>query len=130
MGSKKEKLAALIAGDEIIEPIGKHINKFIRWINPRVHFVKFEDLVGAAGGGNDRKQRSSIRRLYEYLDIEIDNDLVEYIATNSRSTNTLTYRTGRIANWKGEFDEELKALFKKIDGNLLIDMGYENNLSW
>ncbi|NTU74012.1 sulfotransferase domain-containing protein [Candidatus Roizmanbacteria bacterium] len=130
MSSEKEMLTALILGDDVIRPINQQINRFAGWVNPKVHCVKFEDMVGNAGGGDDYRQRAAIRELYEFLGIKINDSLLEYIANNCRSSKTQTYRSGKINNWKKQFDDELKVQFKTVAGDLLIEMNYEKDHSW
>jgi hypothetical protein len=41
-----------------------------------------------------------------------------------------TFRAGRVGDWKLEFEPQHKADFKRIAGDMLIDLGYEHDLSW
>lgn len=128
--TEKERLAALIRGEHGMRSIEKQINRFTGWINHNVVYVKFEDMIGDVGGGNDILQRDAIKNIYTYLGMEIDDKLLSYIAENCRSSKSQTFRKGTINNWKGQFDGELKDMFKEVAGDLLIQMGYEKDHSW
>ena len=41
-----------------------------------------------------------------------------------------TFRTGQIGSWKYYFNKKHKKVFKKIAGQLLIDLGYEKDFEW
>lgn len=130
MKTEKEMLIALIQGKDEIRPIDKQIHRFSGWINPRVLYVKFEDLVGHGGGGSETLQREAIRMIYSHLDIEIDEEMLSFIASNCRSSKSQTFRKGTINNWKHQFDDDIKNEFKAVAGALLIQMGYEKDLNW
>lgn len=131
MANEKERLKALIQGTKEIRSIDKQMYRFIDWINDKNFYVKYEDLVGTAGGGNDVKQRKVISSLFnDYLDIKIDAEMLEYLASNARSSKTQTFRSGTINNWKTHFDDDLKDIFKEVAGDILIKMGYEKDNNW
>ena len=129
MGSDKEKILAIINGHSIIPSISQKIRRFSGWID-KSHLVRFEDAVGTAGGGDDFTQRESVRNIYKYLDMPLNDKLLNYICGNARSQKTQTFRRGLINEWKNQFDSELTSAFKIQAGQLLIDMGYEKNLEW
>jgi hypothetical protein len=41
-----------------------------------------------------------------------------------------TFRSGKTGGWKEHFTEEHKRLFKDVAGNLLVQLGYEENNNW
>jgi len=43
---------------------------------------------------------------------------------------TATFHEGKIGSWKKYFKERHKIAFKKIAGQLLIDLGYEKDFDW
>ena len=40
------------------------------------------------------------------------------------------FRSGKIGGWKEEFSKENISKAKKLLGNVLIELGYEDNLDW
>jgi hypothetical protein len=57
-------------------------------------------------------------------------DMVERMEQRMNPKHSLTFRSGKIGSWKDEFDDEVKAAFKKRAGYLLVELGYEKNQAW
>jgi hypothetical protein len=92
--------------------------------------IKFEDLVGHRGGGDDKRQLETIKKIAKHLEIEINSDTLRYIGDNTFSSDTHTFRKGKIGGWKDHFDERCKEECKKTIGEWIIELGYEKNNSW
>lgn len=110
------------------------INAFYRlylpWKNhPSFYTVKFEDLVGPNGGGTIEAQRKEITNIANYLGLNLSAEKIDDV-TNNLFGGTFTFREGKIGSWKNHFSQQHKKEFKKIAGQLLIDLGYEKNLNW
>jgi hypothetical protein len=43
---------------------------------------------------------------------------------------SFTFRGGRVGDWRSHFTDEHKGLFKEVAGDLLIQLGYEQDHSW
>jgi len=91
--------------------------------------IRFEDLVGSRGGGSDEASLRTIEQIVEKLLGTVDEKKIQTVA-NSLFGGTMTFRKGKIGQWKDEFTEEQKALCKRVAGQLLVDLGYENNFDW
>lgn len=96
---------------------------------PSVCAVKFEDLVGPAGGGSTEKQYAAIQRAAQHLGITPSSAVIALIATELFGKST-TFREGKIGAWKQHFTQEHKDFFKKHAGQILIDLGYETDFNW
>ncbi len=96
--------------------------------------VRFEDLVGSKGGGNDEKQKETLKAIAQHIGVKLENEKLEYIANNlfgiSDGCRPKTFRSGQIGSWKNHFTPEHKRLFKQTTGNLLIKLGYEKDDNW
>lgn len=123
------RLSHLITGGINFNGIRKQILRFSEWQNC-AFTIKFEDAVGASGGGDDNKQSEMINALYEYLGMPLKPSQLKKISESSRSSNTQTFRTGKIGNWRFEYSEQLKEKFKNEAGDLLIALGYESDYNW
>ena len=100
------------------------------WKNvPSICAVKFEDLVGPAGGGSTQRQHETINRIAHHLDINLSSPIISLIAQELFG-QSITFRQGKIGAWKEYFTQEHKDLFKKYAGQLLIDLGYEYDFDW
>lgn len=112
----------------------KNINdlymEFMPWaFNPNFCVIRFEDLVGAQGGGSTTKQYETVSRIAKYLKLNRTTQEIQSIC-NQLFGGTSTFSQGQIDGWKQYFTKEHKVAFKKITGNLLIELGYENNNNW
>lgn len=106
------------------------IKSAARWIKyPQINKFRFEDLVGKNGGGNNIKQKKSIKKLGLLLGENLGPKKLSQIQTNLFG-GTNTFFKGQIGAWKTEFNEENKILFKEKLGKELIDLGYESNYDW
>jgi hypothetical protein len=91
--------------------------------------VKFEDLVGVKGGGNEEKQIDVIKKIAQHLKIEITNQKINYVINNLFG-DTATFREGKIGSWKKYFKPQHIKAFKEHTGDLLIKLGYEKDNNW
>lgn len=94
-----------------------------------VYATTFEKLVGAKGGGSDSEQYQEIANIAGYLDLNLDRLEIEMIQADLFG-GTNTFRLGQIGGWKKYFTHEDKEIFKQVAGQLLIDLGYEQDLNW
>ena len=101
------------------------------WLN-NANFltVKFEDLIGEVGGGDLETQIKTIKLILNYLEIEISDELIEYISQNVFWKKSKTFNKGQIGTYRDFFKPEHKKLFKEIAGDLLIRLGYEKDDEW
>jgi hypothetical protein len=139
LATDDERIMATIRGVEgpLIEDgirsksIGEHLESFLEWISePSCLIVKFEDLVGSAGGGNDHAQHESIKLITEHLGMSLSAAEIKAIAAQVFSTKSKTFRKGQIGTWKDRLTAEHKIAFKAVAGEALILMGYEKDLNW
>lgn len=124
-------MAAIEGVPEVVSPINVALDKFIGWLDPRYALtVKYEDIVGRRGGGQDNVQNQSLINIIQYLDIPITNAGIEKLRTKLYSTKTLTFNSGKIKQWKARFKTRHREIFKRLAGNQLIAYGYETDLDW
>lgn len=111
--------------------IGEFYDGFLRWSEDESVLVcRFEDLVGARGGGDDQRQLKEIVRLAEFIQRPLTLDQAKVLAQMMYSKKSMTYRKGAIGDWKNYFTDHHKHVFKELAGNLLIKLGYEQDMSW
>jgi hypothetical protein len=118
--------------EQMIYPsIAQWLNPYKGWLKDTNTFsLTFEDLVRSKPS-----LRNQVDRLAHYLwqglkpPIPIA-EMVHRMEANIDPTKSFTFRSGKVGNWKTEFDEELRTEFKKVAGQQLIEWGYEKNLNW
>lgn len=95
--------------------------------DPRFLEVRYEDLMADTAGG--------FRRLFEHyrLPREIVDRCVELAldcSIGGRAAAHRHIRSGAVAQWREELDDDLKAEFKRIHGASLVRLGYETSDDW
>ncbi len=56
--------------------------------------------------------------------------LIETVLAAIQPSKSPTFRQGKSGSWREYFTEEHKRLFKDIAGDILIQLGYENDYDW
>ncbi len=115
----------------------KYYNKRIKWSqNQNSLLVKYEHLVGSQGGGDDGTQLNTLYKMLEYVNFPIDNEHVQTTADNlyncwgSKDVEGKTFTHGQVSSWKNILNKSQKKMIKKSWGDLLIQLGYEEDYSW
>lgn len=126
LGDDQERLRVAIAGDREhdVPSIRARLDRFGGWLDSGFPVVRFEDLVGPAGGGDASRQLETVRALYERLGVAFDDALVRSVCDRLFSAESPTFRTGSIDRWRSSFDEELEALFQEVASDALARYGY------
>lgn len=111
--------------------IGDFARNYQPWVQSKDCLtLKFEDLVGVKGGGTNEVMEFTLEQIFNYLEISDLDHKLEFIKENLFNTNSKTFRSGQIGNWKKHFKALHIEAFKKEAGDLLIDLGYENDINW
>jgi sulfotransferase family protein len=105
---------------------------FTPWIQAKNFYtVRFENLVGAQGGGTIEAQHQEIKNIAQHLGVNRTEQEIKDIAKNLFG-GTHTFREGKIDSWKQQFTPAVKEAFKANSGlmQILVDLGYEKDESW
>lgn len=132
-----ERLMATITGfpdDDIsngLESIGQRFEQYFGWLaNPNVLVCRFESLVGSPGGGSRDEAIDTVRSVAEYLQRPLSKEKSEAVVQRGWSPGAATFRKGQIGDWLNHFNEDHKEAFKQVAGDVLIRLGYEEDLNW
>jgi sulfotransferase 6B1 len=124
-------------GSNVSQPsIGQDFSRWRGWVNDsKTLAVKFEDLVGERGGGEEETRLKKIEQIVNHLKLDISPSYIKtHLAShilNPRESHTFVKgNKGKIGNWQNIFTEEHKKAFKKVAGDLLIELGYEQDQNW
>jgi len=121
--SDDERLMAVMLGAEQQlfhdcqdrKSLGEFGMAFLPWLNePNCLTVRFEDLIGTAGGGKKTKQRKSLQAITNYLDIDISDQQIAQLAEKLFFRSSRTFRKGKIGDWQNWFTTEHKQVFKDM----------------
>ena len=94
------------------------------WMNsPDVLVCRFEDLVGAQGGGSDEKQFETLKALAQHIGYPRSDEDLRAIASQLFG-GTWTFREGQIGGWRSAFNAENRHLFHLRFGQYVDCFGY------
>lgn len=140
-----DQLMSSIKGVPIGSPFCSNVSQpdigtdFLRWKgwidDSEVLAIKFEDLVGERGGGSEDKRLHIVEEVLDHLSIYIPSNQIKdkfaSYALNPEESHTFKKGgKGNIGGWKTFFKEKHKNAFKEVAGELLVELGYEQNLNW
>jgi len=109
--------------------IQERFEPFIPWLDiPEVFALRFEDLI------NNREL--TLERILDHV-IEGGfplrfprNESLRILGSGINPEKSPTFRSGKPGKWRESFSDDHKATFKKIAGDLLIRLGYEDDYEW
>ena len=110
--------------------IDSRFRGFLAWEDHGACVVKFGSLVGPRGGGSYEAQRVEIERLAEHVGVQLDEMDMDRITSMVYNPKSSTFRKGKTGDWRNHLTPEHRAAFKRVAGQLLIDLGYERDLHW
>src|SRR5262245_14791558 len=124
------RLRVMIEGNEGTASVPARFRAFLPWrAQAGVLVLRFEDLVGAPGGGDDAAQRREVLRVAQFLGLTLPDDDLAQIC-RSVWGGTPTFRKGQIGQWREELTPELLDLAHREMDELLVALGYEKSASW
>ena len=138
LNSDEERLMVSIRGidrkesaEHPLPSIGQIIGGYLPWLkDPSTLVVRFEDLIGARGGGDEEKQLAEIERIGRFVERPLNQNQALQIARKMYGKGSLTFRKGRTGDWQNHFTEAHKNAFKAVAGDALIELGYEGDVGW
>jgi hypothetical protein len=133
--TQKQRYLALIQGirnSQLQYPdIVEWMDRFIGWAyDKRTLHITYEQLMSSV-----HQRQSTLFRLATYVWSGYNPpmpiaQMVNKMNANMNPQRSYTFRKGGIGNWRKEFDEETKSIFKQKAGKLLIQLGYEKDHIW
>ncbi len=129
-GELRERIRLAIHGDaEAGYPsIRKRHEDFAGWLTASDLVVRFEDLIGEAGGGSAVRQAELLGEIYAAVGLSMSADEIERVRTQLFSSASPTFRKGSVGEWRQHFDEELTAEFAEVAGDIMTTYGYATDL--
>ncbi len=105
--------------------IGWHIRRYLGWTNDnRCLVIRFEDLIGKNGGGSDERQRTTLKRILEHLEIEKSEDEITAIAGKVFNIGSRTFNKGSIGHWKSVYTSHHVEHIERVAGDCIDTLGY------
>lgn len=125
-------LSLSISGHEATDllSIGQTLTRFEGWLQTDALVVRFEDLVGSKGEGDDDTQFRMLKNIYDHVGVDLGPDTLVNLANRTFSNRSPTFNNGVSGRWRDYFDESLKQMFKDSVGDALVTYGYERDTDW
>lgn len=126
-----QQIHYVITGTDWYNSASAILNSFIKWKDsPICCTLRFEALLGPQGGHcSQTEQINELRKIRDVLNKKItDFELLQIV--NEVYGTGWSFHKGKVGAWKEYFNEEHKALFKKLLGKELIQLGYEKDDNW
>jgi hypothetical protein len=106
-----------------LQPMRVRCTALDLWLNNRESLVvRFEDIIGKKGGGNDDIQKQTLISLCDHLQISAKD--VPYVSENLFGDDRRTFRTGKVDSWKDEIPSNVQAEFQESIGDILNNWEY------
>lgn len=106
--------------------IAQLLDGFSGWLNREdTLLLKFEDLVGASGGGLASSQQTAINRIALHINRSLDPVQMQRISSGVHAKGSATLRRGVIGDWHTHFTDEHREVFGELAGPYLAKWGYE-----
>ena len=124
LATNDERLMAMIRGDVAygLGPLAASMQTYTGWLDdPECLIVKFEDLVGAQGGGSDERQRAAVASIAQHVGLALDDSDVQAVAGQVFNRGAQTFRKGVIGDWRNHFSAEHVAAFNESGGQMLLE---------
>jgi sulfotransferase family protein len=121
---ERSRIELAVLGDADARPpapaLESLLASFSGWLESGAAVVRFEELIGSRGGGDDDVQERTIRTIYDHLGMRPPARVSERLFSSASPT----FRKGRIGAWREAFDPELEALFEREAGPWMEIYGY------
>lgn len=145
MPSFDQQLMSTIQGVPVGSPFGSNVSQpdigqdFSRWAgwvkDPDTLSIRFEDLVGERGGGDEEKRLYVISQILDHLEISLSStdikaQFASQVMNPGESHTFVKGGKGKIGGWQTFFNQAHKDAFKKVAGHTLVDLCYECDLNW
>lgn len=108
-----------------IPGLPQRLDRYIPWLDePGVLVVRYEDLVGAQGGGEEQRQRVVVRDVLGFLGFPADDGMVGRVTESVYSTASATFRRGQIDSWRHELAPRQVEFVNQACEQQLLRLGY------
>jgi hypothetical protein len=128
-----ERLEVSILGrpdlDAPFPDIRARFEPYLPWLNQAgVLSLRYEDLLANTKMELERIFDHAVTRGFQYRGEK--SAAIQTLQESIKPSESPTFRTGVSGGWKKQFSPATKDLFKKVTGDLLIRLGYEQNQNW
>jgi sulfotransferase 6B1 len=122
----QERYRRIITGDaeRSMPSLRLRLESYAGWLTSPALLVRYEELIGAAGGGDSGRQTAVIRQLFDHIGLPMTEAELAALAAATFSDASPTFRKGSIGQWQQQFDERTLEMFEQTVGDLMPAYGY------
>lgn len=118
-------LDGLVSGETVLSPMADRLTRARGWLRDgNTLALRFEDLIGKAGYGDQDKQFTAVSRIADWCGINLSVDQIREIATQVFDPTSETFHKGTIGQWKQKIDQESLDDIMERCGDLIKEYGY------
>jgi hypothetical protein len=92
--------------------------------DPRVLIVRFEELVGARGGGSQESQLAAGHRIADHLGLDLSDDQIVVAMDAAYRPDGGQFRRGQVGAWRDEMPPEIADFINNQRADTLRAWGY------
>jgi hypothetical protein len=118
------RIQRAITGEESLQSLRATLEAYAGWLDGGALVLRFEDLIGPVGGGDEKRQQKALRQIFEHLGMPAEETLMARIREQAFSADSPTFRRGGIGEWRRHFDVEAERLLDRAAGELLARYSY------
>jgi len=123
-------IEGIVSGEAELKDLRTRVASTYAWrADPNTTTIRFEDLVGPAGGGELARQQGAIAQVADHLGVDLAEDDVKRLAAGLFG-GTETFRSGQIGSWHASFDASHLEVAGPLVGDLVRELGYERDDAW
>jgi hypothetical protein len=109
--------------------IRQRFEPYLGWLDqPKVLCLRFEDFILDREATLGQVYDHAIRLGFPSL-LQRDRS-IQLLEESINPQRSPTFRSGKVGGWRDQFSPENKALFKEVAGDLLVQLGYEQDDHW
>lgn len=102
---------------------------YLGWLDcPDLCRLRFEDFITGRDASLEKMLDYAVERGFHISAPR--SQALEILAGAIDPSRSFTFRAGRVGDWQKHFTAEHKRIFKEVAGDLLIRLGYEQDLEW
>ncbi len=116
----------LLDYDLFVQQVSKWVEhiRSAKSLSEHVYFLSFEEMV--------QHKTDAVLKIARHMGLDCNiYDIIEQTSLSKMKAYAPEHvRTGKYGGWKDTFDDKHRDIFKKLAGDMLIQLGYERNLNW
>lgn len=126
---------AAVVTPQMIDTLGASWSRMALYIHEwslrkpeNILLIRYEDMLA--------DKATQFARMYDFLGADTSDHLVEEVMERTsftklkKSGSSSFFRSGKSGDWRDHFTQANKQQFKRVAGEALVTLGYENDMNW